>query len=170
MDFNINTALIDRATKPYADAEPGDTIVAIDTFVVDGTRVPRGATGTFAAGNLIKVNDYDGGFALDGYDDCLRAVPNALDYPAGHESQPVGNIEPDMVPDVLERSTVERIIREFAEAMGYPTYGQRLIEQLPHPETGHIVKATVLAASQADANDKVEAALRGNGLDFVIES
>lgn len=168
MDFSTDTSLIERATKHFADADPGDTVVVIASFFVDGTLVPRGAFGTFVEGNFVKVDNYDNVFALDGYDYYLRAVPNALDYPPGHESQPVGNVEPDMVPDVIERSAVERVIRQFADDMGYPQYAQRLIDQLPRQERQFVMVVSVgLAATDEDeAASKVREALEVAGLDF----
>ena len=169
MDFTIDRSLVERATKQYGDAQDGDVLVAVEPFGFAGTHVPRGATAIYRAGNITEVSGQR--FALDDLSEYpVRVVPSTLDYPAGHESQPVGT-EPSMTPDVIERTDVERVIREFASEVGYPGHAQRLIDRLPTSETGHEVKVAfyVQAASQHDANEKVRDSLP-NDLDAVILS
>ena len=67
-----------------------------------------------------------------------QIVPNplgteALDYPPGYVRE--ADRSETFEPDVIERSEVERIIREFASEVGYPSYAQRLIDRLPRQDS-----------------------------------
>lgn len=181
MDFTIHTDWIDRATKPYSEAADGDTIVATRSFYYGSTFVPGGAAATYRNGNITELADGQQ-FALDGLGDLpVNVIPSALDYPAGEpdnyvprvlgQTGPDSESEPHMMPDVINRADVERVVREFASGVFGPGHAQRLIDRLPKSETGHEVKVAfyVQAASQHDANEKVRDSLP-NDLDAVILS
>ena len=129
MDFTIHTDWIDLATKPYSEAADGDTIVATTSFYYGSTFVPRGAAATYRNGNITELADGQQ-FALDGLGDLpVSVIPNR------QRRRRIGESEPHMVPDVIDRADVEQAIREFASEVGYPGHAQRLIDRLPKPES-----------------------------------
>lgn len=100
------------------------------------------------------------------YNPTMQAEPSALDYPPGYvrEADRVETFE----PDVIDRADVERIIRQFASEVGYPSYAQRLIDRLPQPTPAEVtVKVTILGYDEDGALGRVSAALENVGLEFV---
>lgn len=143
MDFQYASGdQIAQATTKCADAQAGDLLVATRPFTYGDTDVPYAAMARLHNGNIVEVlpadesvNGYSAAVSLDDLDEFgVRAVsvpqnkasdPDTLSYPAGTE------VETGFVPDVLDRSVVEEVIREYAYRHGYPERGRELIGLLP---------------------------------------